>query len=295
MAKRSVAVAPRLLDEGPLPDVEPVRRGTDASLPGAAGQEGSSLRRRLSILARRAALVLKEGGVFQVLLRVLSTLSFSVVEFGSVSFFVQDLAPSLSARRAALDVTMRRISSIGLGPMRECDRALSKATLEERFQQGDVCFVAIDAQDKVAHSHWVSAARGRIPELGMELILEPGQAYMYNATTRPDLRGRGLFPAVRDFLADSLHSKGFRRLLFYVRGDNYIGLRAERRWLRSIGKFWYLQVRGLRPLVIGRRAPELPRLIKNGTEESIPAKGRLLENSRKGARSYAQYRWTVSR
>lgn len=230
----------------------------------------------MSAISRRAILVLKREGVLRGLLRVFHKLISPLVKFGSITFFVQDLDCKLPERRPALDMTMRQTLSIDFDALRECDRSLSNAVVRERFERGDVCFVAIDAQDKIAHSNWVSTTRGHIPELDRDLILRPREAYMYNTITRPDLRGCGLFADVRGFLVKRLHADGCKSLFFYVRGDNYIGLRAEGLRLRSPGKFWYLRVRGLRPLVIGRRSPELPSLIKSAAEGTIPVKGGLL-------------------
>jgi hypothetical protein len=217
---------------------------------------------------RRLVFLLKRGGIAYTFVCFLRKLSPQCVRFGSVTFFVQDLAFNLPEHGLSLDVGMHRYSSISLGDLKECDRSFSEEMLRDRKERGDVCYVALDSQDKIVHSHWVSITSGYIPELDLELVLGGAEAYMYNSMTRPDLRGRGLFAGVRNFLVKDLNAEGLKRIFFYVRGDNCIGLRSESRWLRTAGKFWYFQVRGLRPLVFGRRSSELPVLRKVGSAEA---------------------------
>lgn len=228
---------------------------------GGPARKRSSPDTKLSTMSRKTLCVLRREGVLRALMRILQKLCSPFLKFGVIIFFAQDLDFNLPERQTALSVRLNPIYSYKLQKLKECDSSLSEAALQERLKAGDVCFVAIDAHEKIAHSHWVSTSRAYIPELDMDVILGPGEAYMYNATTRPDVRGRGLFVTVRNFFVKRLHADGYKTLFFYVRGDNYIGLRTERRWMRSPGKFWYLQVRGLRPLVIGRRSPGMPQLI----------------------------------
>ncbi|HKA34889.1 MAG TPA: methyltransferase domain-containing protein, partial [Candidatus Binatia bacterium] len=139
--------------------------------------------------------------------------------------------------------------------------SLGAAMVAERFARGDRCFVAVDSEGRVAHCRWVATAAAEIPELDMELVLWPGEAYFYDGYTRPDARGRGVDAAVRTHIFRWLRSAGYKRAYSYVRGDNPVGLRAAARLQRSVGKVAYFKPRGGRTVVFGDRRPALPLLL----------------------------------
>lgn len=217
----------------------------------------------LSSIPHRAARVLAEGGPQHLLLQALRKLTRPLLECGSVIFFARDLSEPPPEPRAALDLKLHIASPAQLDLLLNSPEfPQTEEMLRERFRAGDICFAALDAEGKLAHSRWVTTRRGYIPELDMELFLKPGEAYMYDGYTRPDLRGRGIDGFVRCSIFVALRAGGFNRLYSYVRGDNPVGLRAARRWLRPVGRLWYLRFRGARPLVLAEGGPELPVLIK---------------------------------
>lgn len=224
--------------------------------------------RGFSACLSRAARVFEEGGLRHLLIRVLQKLMLPLLEFGSIIFFMRKLDENLPEARAALELKLRLASPSDLCLLLEgSDPSQPVETLRERFRRGDLCFIAVDADGKVAHSRWVTTERAYIPELGMDLVLSPGQAYFYNGFTRPDVRGRGIDGVVRCFIFCSMRAAGFKKIYSYVRGDNPVGLRAARRWQRSAGRFWYLRLRGLRPLAIGRCRLGLPDLTKSTMDQ----------------------------
>lgn len=214
-----------------------------------------------------ASRVLEEGGIRHLLIRVFQMLCSSVVEFGSISFFARDLDGKLPRPKASLELDLRQASPQELNLLEEIDPKKSTEGLPERFQSGDLCFVAIDADGQIAHSRWVTVRRAYIPELDRYLVLSPGQGYFYDGYTRPDRRRRGIDGVVREFIFTSMRTAGCRRIYSYVRGDNPIGLKATRSWQEAVGKLWYLRLRGFRPLVVGIRNPNLPTLVRRVAAE----------------------------
>jgi len=210
------------------------------------------------------------------LVRALKKLSSPLLEAGSVLIFVRNLDQDLFEAKSDLELELRLAtpSDFALSP-EGYDRYRSVDMLEDRFKLGDLCFLAIDGEGKVAHSRWVTTGLREIPELGMEVMLWPGEAYFYDGYTRPDLRGHGIDAVVRCSIFRRLRSTGYKRAYSYVRGDNPVGLRAARRWQHPIGRLWYLRPRGLRPLVIGRRTPELPFLIR-ASAAGLEGEGKLV-------------------
>jgi SAM-dependent methyltransferase len=143
-------------------------------------------------------------------------------------------------------------------------RFTSEAALKERFERGDLCFIALDRGGRLAHARWLTTKRCRIAELCMDILLRPGEAYFYDGYTRPEMRGRGVDGAVRCFIFGWLRAAGFKKIYSYVRGDNPVGLRAARRRQQPIGKLRYLRLRALRPWVLGAYGSGFPLLVRNG-------------------------------
>jgi SAM-dependent methyltransferase len=111
----------------------------------------------------------------------------------------------------------------------------------------------------------VTTDRAYIPELDSDVVMRPGEAYMYDGYTRPDARSAGLDGAIRCFIFRSMREAGRHRLYSYVRGDNPVGLRAARRWQTSAGTVSFASVRGLSPRVRSGRG-RLPQLVKRTRE-----------------------------
>lgn len=212
-----------------------------------------------------ATRVLDEGGPRHLILRVLQKLCSPVLEFGSISFFMCELHGGLPEPSNAFQ--LRLILPQDLNLLEGFHPEKSAQTFRERFQRGDLCFAALDANGKVAHTRWVTVEKTYIPEIGRYVVLPPGEAYFYDGYTQPDLRRRGIDGAMRGFIFKTMRAAGYRKIYSYVRGDNPIGLKAARRWQQPVGRLWYLRLRGLSPLVIRRGSPDLPTMIRRGTAE----------------------------
>jgi hypothetical protein len=119
--------------------------------------------------------------------------------------------------------------------------------------------VAEDAAGRLMHTGWLTTSRAHIPELDLDVILRPAEAYLYDAWALPDRRGHGAFGLVLDEIFGRLQSAGFIRAYSYVRGDNAYGLTSARRRLRPVGRLWYVSVFG-RSVVLGPRGGGLPEL-----------------------------------
>jgi len=221
----------------------------------------------LSAYLDNAGRVLDEGGLRHLVFRVFQKLCSSLLEFGSISFFMRELDGNLPEPNTTVKLHLRQASSEDLDLLQGLKPEKSAETIHARFRRGDLCFVTIDADGKLAHCRWVTVERTHIPELDRYVALSPGHVYFYDGYTRPDLRRRGIDGAMREFIFKTMRAAGYRKIYSYVRGDNPIGLRASRRWQRPVGRLWYLRLRGLGPLVIRWRNPNLPTIIRKGMAE----------------------------
>lgn len=212
----------------------------------------------------RLVAVVKAGGLSHLVRQAFRKLSPPWLAFGTVTFFVRGLSDEPPEGTAFRDVQLRWAwaspSDINL-LIGGRDDAPSEDALRERFARGDRCAVAIGADGRLAHSRWITTERGYIPELDVDVVLAPGEAYHYDAYTRPDVRGCGIDGAVRSFIFRTLRDAGLEKVCWYVRGDNPIAMRVSRRWGEPSGKLRYVRFCGSRPVVLGLRALERVTLI----------------------------------
>jgi ubiquinone/menaquinone biosynthesis C-methylase UbiE len=220
----------------------------------------------MAIQVRKAAWVLRHEGARAFASRVLRRTASSVLDVGSVTFFVRDLdqpeptsapASGFSARIAHASELDRLLP--GSDPLQP------KAALLERFENGDLCFAAIDALGRCVHTRWVSLDRAPVAELGLDFVPGPEAAYFYNGYTHPVARRRGVDGLVRCHIFATLRDRGAERAFSYVRGDNPGGLAAARKWQREVGTVRYLRLPGMRPLVFGAGRGPLEALLRRST------------------------------
>src|SRR5262249_3232943 len=113
---------------------------------------------------------------------------------------------------------------------------------------------------RLASHRWVSRTRSFIPELDRDVIVKPGQAYLYDLETNPDFRRLGIEALVRQHTYKALQgSYGVREIFVYIRADNYASLRAAKKYLTPMCRVWFLRFRGKAYMLTQQpnRMPEL--------------------------------------
>lgn len=220
-------------DRGPVDD------------PGA-GPPGS----RLAGLARRA----RQEGVRHLAVRALAWPFRRFVRVERVVFFVRDLRlPEPSTPTARVPVEFR------LGTAEDVDRfaadlaamGLAPAEARRRLAAGDVAYFGV-LDGALVHQAWETSATPYVDEIGMRLVLGPGETTSYEALTAPAWRGLGIQPASISFRNRSRLERGIRRHLFWVLGSNVANLRVhDKLGSVRIATVWTLWVSGMaRPRVL---------------------------------------------
>src|SRR5438132_9260157 len=143
--------------------------------------------RSLSIDWRRAAELLELGGVKNLLIHGLEKICSPLLRLGTIYFFVRELDENLPETKVPAGLTLRPASVVDLPVLaaawRDDEHTIEK--LRDRFRRGDVCFMALDPNNRVVHSRWARFQRANIPDLGMDLILGPGEVFTYDSYTVP--------------------------------------------------------------------------------------------------------------
>ena len=184
------------------------------------------------------------------------------VKFGSMYFLDRDLSTKMPSLKAVEGIVTREGTLADLDlldTVENPDRAKNEAA--ERLTIGDRWVIAVEeATGKLANYRWISMSSAYVPELSCDLIVRPGQAYLYNLETLPEFRRRGIEVLTRQYTYTMLYRRcGIQHVVAYIRADNYASLKAARRYLTPIARVWYVRFRGkvrifMRP---NERMPEL--------------------------------------
>lgn len=186
-----------------------------------------------------------------------------VARVGSVYLLECDLAeglpkvkpvPGIIPRESFLE-DVHLLDAIEDGPEKKLDAT-------ERLRRGQRWFVGIDASTgKLANFRWVATAWELVPELERNVVLKPGQAFVYDLYTAPEYRRRGIDSFTRQYTYDHLYrSAGITTVIAHIRAENTVSIKAGRKFLKKIGRVWYLSVLGGRTRVFWWPNPKMPTL-----------------------------------
>jgi GNAT superfamily N-acetyltransferase len=187
-----------------------------------------------------ARLALRRAGVGSLLTL---TLRSGLRPFGAwqaLVFFERDLSIDIPEVAAGIPLDTQVVAPRELETYR---RALEAAGLrwdrfEARAAQGDVCAVAL-SEGRLVHVSWITVVGAWVPELRGVLRPGPGDAYVFDAFTLPEVRGTRVQPAASAHLLRWARDHGHRRVTFYVRGSNPSAMRiAEKTKARRTGVAW---------------------------------------------------------
>lgn len=101
----------------------------------------------------------------------------------------------------------------------------SRSTFRARLVAGTTCYLVI-ADDRAVHATWCTTTAAWTREIDALLVPPAGDAYVYESYTRPEVRGRGVYPyALRQIAAD-LSTRALRRVWVAVEESNSASVRA---------------------------------------------------------------------
>jgi ribosomal protein S18 acetylase RimI-like enzyme len=208
---------------------------------------------------QRVRAAFQEGGKKHVVVKAAQKLLSPMLQFGGVHFHFRELQwPEPSSKRPkdiefffAFPNDIERVL-----PAQSPDK--SRLQIEMRFRKGDYCVAGQTGNGKVVHTHWFSLNSGEVPELGQEFLLNGDEAYLYDSYTIPAMRGQGIERAASEFTCTWLKYRGIRKGFAYVRSDNLRRLAAVKKWDVTLGAIWYVQFRGMRPMILPYNKRRIP-------------------------------------
>jgi GNAT superfamily N-acetyltransferase len=100
--------------------------------------------------------------------------------------------------------------------------------IKERMRQGHRCYVSWH-EGRIVDASWLATGRVHIPYLRRDLVLEPGDVYVYDSYTAPHYRGRSLYSAKVAFIMRHCKEKGYVRNVAVIAIENKEPLAVTRR------------------------------------------------------------------
>jgi len=170
----------------------------------------------LSGILRRAIEILKHEGLLTLWYRILGETVYRRVLVMERS--LDEPVPVVESRCAVEMHWLRAEESAACAHF--CG-VLSEAEVTRRLLEGHRCLVA-EASGQIVHARWVATSRAWVEYLKLDFPLAPGQAYMYQAYTAPEIQGRYLASAAMATVLRRLQEEGFRRAFCCLQPDRVI-------------------------------------------------------------------------
>jgi ribosomal protein S18 acetylase RimI-like enzyme len=101
----------------------------------------------------------------------------------------------------------------------------SPTTFRNRLDASTHCYL-VESDDRIVHATWVTTSGAWMRELQRYFLCPDGDAYIFESYTRPEVRGRGIYPLAIRSLAHALGAQGIARMWVGIEGHNPASLRA---------------------------------------------------------------------
>ena len=101
----------------------------------------------------------------------------------------------------------------------------TRETFAHRLTHHTDCFV-VESNGRFVHASWAARERVFVGEIGKYFLPPRGSAYVYESYTRPEARGKGIYPYALSGIASELSSGGVEELWIAVEASNTASRRS---------------------------------------------------------------------
>ena len=101
----------------------------------------------------------------------------------------------------------------------------SSESFRERLSPSTRCFLVLQGE-LIVHSSWVTTSSAWTREIRGYMVPPPGGAYVYESFTRPEVRGRGVYPLALRAICDWAGGEQIEQVWVAVEADNPASIRA---------------------------------------------------------------------
>ena len=124
----------------------------------------------------------------------------------------------------AIDIHFTELTPSDVNQMQQT-MYLSRKILQKRFSRGDRCFAVLDGE-RILSFFWVLFSQRILFEHHINVNLQAKQAWMYNAITIKEARGKGLYYNIILKIATTLSQQGIDELFVDAANDNVASIRG---------------------------------------------------------------------
>lgn len=89
----------------------------------------------------------------------------------------------------------------------------------DRLKRGDICCCAISSGEIVSYC-WIASDKACVGEIGRKIVLKNGEIYLYDAFTKPEFRGNGLFSRILAVTLRYGREKGYQKAFVFALSSN---------------------------------------------------------------------------
>jgi ribosomal protein S18 acetylase RimI-like enzyme len=184
---------------------------------------------REDLLIQRSSLVLRQGVIRLLVMKILTTF------YRRMFLMVRPLNTTIPYMHPRLPVTIQRLTEKDLSAYSRFRPDQCMNVIRARLTRGDQFFAAWN-EGHIVHAVWVSIERVYVPYLRRDLILQPGDVYLYDSFTSPAYRGYDLAAARSVHMMHHYQQEGYRRMVCLIAVENESGLRAvQKLGYQSVG------------------------------------------------------------
>lgn len=101
----------------------------------------------------------------------------------------------------------------------------SAGTFTKRLSDHTHCF-AVERHGRLVHATWFTTCAVWTREIRAYVRPPAGEGYIYESFTRPDARGRGIYPFALEAISAYVGERGVKRLWVAAEEDNHSSIRA---------------------------------------------------------------------
>jgi hypothetical protein len=141
------------------------------------------------------------------------------IDWQKTILFERSLAEPIKEVIPKIKVNIRQATIDDLIKLKDMVDADKYARFQQRFDQGNICFLALD-EDKVAAFSWVSFHNEYLSESRIEVRLKDKEAYFFDTFVDPVYRNNGLQTAMIPPRLKFLRDLGYEKVIGLVDDDN---------------------------------------------------------------------------
>jgi ribosomal protein S18 acetylase RimI-like enzyme len=138
--------------------------------------------------------------------------------------FILEAQTSKARVQKVSEVEVRLLRSADVPKLNKL-KGLRAGKVEERLKAGHLCFIG-EKNGDIVHYRWICFNEAPVDELERKIRVRPNSAYMYDAYTVPNYRGKGIHPVVLTNAADYLFQSGIKEMYSVIMSNNYSSLRT---------------------------------------------------------------------